>query len=148
MLDVVTFCAHDLVYDVSPHLVFVLKRLTQAEAFTTCIQVPILDLTTALSSFNWWTVLVHPQLCARGVKHVHEIRLWPLIFLCPLFVQDNLISTLLSTIGKERSYLHHTKKKKLNCGHPKSIWTTRPTHVFLLYTTLCAQLLGKWYLSA
>lgn len=68
VLDVVTFCAHDLVDDVSPHLVPVLERLTQAETFTTCVQVPILDLTAALSCFYSSIVLVHPQLCTRGVS--------------------------------------------------------------------------------
>lgn len=73
VLDVVTFRAHDLIDDVSPHLVSVLERLSQAEAVTTCIQVPILDLTAALSCFYGSIILVHPQLCARGVRCILEM---------------------------------------------------------------------------
>jgi len=62
VFNVVSLRAHDLIDDVSPHLVSVLEGWAQTQAVIGWIQVPILHLAGPLGRLPSTVLLIHPQL--------------------------------------------------------------------------------------
>lgn len=78
VFNIVSLCAHDLINDVSPHLVSVLKGWAQAQAVIGRIQVPVLHLAGPLGRLSSTVLLVHPQL--RTNAFTHKATAWESIW--------------------------------------------------------------------
>lgn len=60
VFDVVTLSTHDLIDNISPHLISILQRLANAQAAVAWVSVSVLHLAGTLSGFGGDVFLVNP----------------------------------------------------------------------------------------